>query len=155
MVVDKQQQRRIAADGDETGAAAIVGRAVQTLYKRLNGGVAGSATGSAKKAPSTAGHRVRTASNGGGGDDYDDAAALTVLTGAVVEVTIGGAPTESSSSPARPAGSDRLPNDGKSLTGASPGGRDTGGSRLPIFFFIMSPLGTTGYKVRVNKDLSR
>lgn len=120
MVADKQQQRRIATDGDETGTAAIVGRAVQTLYKRLNGGVAGSATASAKKAPLTTGHRARTASNGGGGgDDYDDAAALTVLTGAVVEVTIGGAPAESPSSPARPASSDGLPNDGKFLTEAT------------------------------------
>lgn len=101
---------------DEDDISSIVGRAVQTLYKRLNNGVTGSTAPSsvAKKGPAT-GHRLRTSSNNGGGDgdEYDDAAALVFLSAAIVDVAVGAAAlTDPPSSPA-PANSSGPPADGK------------------------------------------
>jgi len=116
-VTDKQQQhqRRItatAAEDDDIDVAAVVGRAVQTLYKRLNGGtVAGSTVTSTKKVQ-TAGHRLRPTLNSGV-DDYDDAAALAFLTAAVVDVALGGGATAESHSTPVPANSAGSSNDGK------------------------------------------
>ncbi|XP_025418110.1 uncharacterized protein LOC112688909 [Sipha flava] len=102
VVADKQpHQRRVTTttvatdDGDD--AASVVGRAVQTLYKQLNGGAsAGSAA---------SGHRLRGASSNAGGDSYDDAAALAFLTAAVLDVTIGSGTSAESPLTTVPAGS--------------------------------------------------
>lgn len=89
--------------------AAIVSRAVQTLYKRLNGIPAAVA----KKVP-VGGYRIRPGSANGGADDFDDAAALAFST-ALVDVTVGGgASIEQQSSPA-PSNSSGFPSNGKSL----------------------------------------
>lgn len=119
-MTDKQQQhqRRITAttaEDDDVDVAAVVGRAVQTLYKRLNGGtVAGSTVTSTKKVQ-TAGHRLRPTLNSGA-DDYDDAAALAFLTAAVVDVTLGGGATAESHSTPVPTNSSGSLNDGKCLS---------------------------------------
>lgn len=117
--MDKQRYQRrnhaktVADDDDDDNVAAIVERAVQALYKRLDSGVAGTTAPSVKKVPTLVGHRMRTTSNNGAGaDDYDDAAALAFLTAAVVDVVIGSSTSaESPSSPA-PASSGSQ-NDGK------------------------------------------
>ncbi|KAL5238430.1 hypothetical protein ACI65C_005840 [Semiaphis heraclei] len=109
IVTDKQQQhqyqRRItatAAEDDDVNVAAVVGRAVQTLYKRLNGGTVTGSTVTSTKKVQTTGHRLRPTLNGGV-DDYDDAAALAFLTAAVVDVSLGGGATGESHSTPVPA----------------------------------------------------
>lgn len=115
-MTDKQHQRRIttttAEDDDDIDVAVVVGRAVQTLYKRLNSGnAAGSTATSTKKVPAI-NHRIRPILNSGV-DDYDDAAALVFLTAAVVDVSIGGGATTESHSTPVPANSSGSSNDGK------------------------------------------
>jgi len=91
-------------DEDDYDVAIIVERAVQTLYKRLEGGVTGTSATSAKKVPVTAGgHRVR--------DDYDDTAALAFLTAAVVDVVVGGEPMDETTSSPVPANNSSGPSD--------------------------------------------
>lgn len=90
---------------------------MQTLYKRLNSGVAVSTAASsvAKKVPAT-GHRLRTTSNNGGGsdgDEYDDAAALAFLSAAIVDVAVGAAALVDPPSSPAPANASGPPTDGK------------------------------------------
>jgi len=109
------KQRRITATGiedDDVDVATVVGRAVQTLYKRLNGGNVGGSTAASTKKVQSVGHRLRPALNSGV-DDYDDAAALAFLTAAVVDVTLGGGTTAESHSTPVPANSSGASNDGK------------------------------------------
>lgn len=112
-----QYRRTMAAENNDEDEAAIVERAVQTLYERLNAGASASTVASTKEVPA-AGHRIQTSSNNGknsAGDDYDDAAALAFLTAAVVEVNYGGAPAAVSPSSPAPANSSGSQNDGKFL----------------------------------------
>lgn len=118
-MTDKQQQhqhqRRItatAAEDDDVDVAAVVGRAVQTLYKRLNGGTVAGSTATSTKKVQTAGHRLRPTLNSGV-DDYDDAAALAFLTAAVVDVSLGGGATGESHSTPVPSNASGSLNEGK------------------------------------------
>jgi len=111
----QQQQRRRATTASDEEIAAIVGRAVQTLYKRLNGIIPAAV---AKKVPmvGAGGYRVRHGSASGGADDLDDAAALAFST-ALVDVAVGGGSSsieqqQQQSSPA-PSNSSGFPSDGK------------------------------------------
>lgn len=116
--MDKQRRTLgTANDEDNDDAETVVENAVETLYKRLNSGVASSTAASTKKVLAT-GKRVHSGSSNGG-DDYDDTAALAFLTAAVVDVIVGsgssdnsGAWAETPSSPA-PANSSGPPTDGE------------------------------------------
>jgi len=109
------KQRRITATGaedDDVDVATVVGRAVQTLYKRLNSGNVGGSTAASTKKIQSIGHRLRPTVNSGA-DDYDDAAALAFLITAVVDVTLGGGTTAESHSTPVPANSSGSSDDGK------------------------------------------
>ncbi|XP_050061562.1 uncharacterized protein LOC114123496 [Aphis gossypii] len=107
VAVVSDKQRRITATGaedDDVDVATVVGRAVQTLYKRLNSGNVGGSTAASTKKIQSIGHRLRPTVNSGA-EDYDDAAALAFLIAAVVDVTLGGGTTAESHSTPVPANS--------------------------------------------------